>query len=337
MTPQHHPIDRSIVARNTRRAGFTLKELIVVFAIMILLMSLLLPVLSSVRGRARAAVCATNLKSIGEAFMTLRADRAGALTSTIAVQAWSAELLPYLGEKHQALQCTEGTTNAYQRMDLASFYLDWGTYGKVPLKEGEWMLKLSDEQVSTAKAMGKLVERATWRRTDTPPPPSYVPGANPKRYWFYCEDFYTDADWEDEYILVEETSNDTATLTFYKGGRSRKCDFGGPDGSLLINLQSQGSEKANVNAVPTSYGMNGIANDLATKRNAILVLDYYKMVADVAGATPQDDWTIDAPGNPFARHNGLLNMVMYDGSVKAEMSPLTIAPVGGALVTWWGK
>lgn len=60
--------------RNHGRAGFTLIELLVVVAIIAILISILLPALGRAKEAARAAVCAANMKSVGQAFSIYLAE-----------------------------------------------------------------------------------------------------------------------------------------------------------------------------------------------------------------------------------------------------------------------
>jgi prepilin-type N-terminal cleavage/methylation domain-containing protein/prepilin-type processing-associated H-X9-DG protein len=60
--------------RLTRSSGFTLIELLVVIAILSIVAALLFPVFAEVRGKARQAVCLSNLKQIGNALQMYLQD-----------------------------------------------------------------------------------------------------------------------------------------------------------------------------------------------------------------------------------------------------------------------
>jgi len=59
------------------RSAFTLVEILVVMGIILLLMALLVPSLSTARSHSKATACLTNLKSIGLAFEQYRNDNGG--------------------------------------------------------------------------------------------------------------------------------------------------------------------------------------------------------------------------------------------------------------------
>src|SRR5579864_6739269 len=61
-----------------RRSGFTLLELLLVIAIIVLLASILLPVVSKARESARRTACMNNLRQISQAVLAYVSDNDGA-------------------------------------------------------------------------------------------------------------------------------------------------------------------------------------------------------------------------------------------------------------------
>jgi prepilin-type N-terminal cleavage/methylation domain-containing protein/prepilin-type processing-associated H-X9-DG protein len=109
MTHPHSPLpnqqEKTLPCCGSSCAAFTLIEMLVVIAIMALLMSLLVPGLSSARGVAARMGCASNMKQIGTAFMAYTAEHEGRFPSSVAsgsgssykVIGWDDQLAPYDG------------------------------------------------------------------------------------------------------------------------------------------------------------------------------------------------------------------------------------------------
>ncbi|OQW96533.1 MAG: hypothetical protein BWK77_04340 [Verrucomicrobia bacterium A1] len=89
-------------------AGFTLVELLTVIAIIAILATLLVPVVSGSRERGRRAYCQNNLAQLGKG-LTMYADAnreyLPATTVDGSVSVWDMALLPYVGEATNLFRC----------------------------------------------------------------------------------------------------------------------------------------------------------------------------------------------------------------------------------------
>lgn len=107
-------MDHCHVERRAPRRAFTLIELLVVVAILALLMSILLPALGEARQQAKAAVCESNLRSLGIAVYMYAEQNRGWLPEwgfahgggeARAALAWLNTMAPEYGENRNILRC----------------------------------------------------------------------------------------------------------------------------------------------------------------------------------------------------------------------------------------
>ena len=91
----------------SRRGGFTLVELAIVIAVLVLLGAFFLPVLRNARDAAQQVQCATRLRAIGQAFIAYAADNDGHMVTTtasgISSYNWVFWRKPQLDINHSAL------------------------------------------------------------------------------------------------------------------------------------------------------------------------------------------------------------------------------------------
>ena len=88
-----------------KRKGFTLIELLTVISIISLLMAILIPTLSGVRQRARAAVCLSNLRQWGMVYKMYTDEFDGKLPRDYGEFAWYYPIRYYYGNDAKILFC----------------------------------------------------------------------------------------------------------------------------------------------------------------------------------------------------------------------------------------
>ena len=109
---------KGFVVAATRRESFTLIELLVVVAIIAVLVSVLLPALSSAQQSARSAICQSNLKQIGLGIVMYAEDNNDRLTRIYGLDSGSVprwyyfwQLRDYVGDDLRYFDCPTGLAN----------------------------------------------------------------------------------------------------------------------------------------------------------------------------------------------------------------------------------
>ena len=311
--------------KETDRRAFTLVELLVVIAIIILLIAILVPNMTGVLRWVRTHQCARNLKHICDAAASYRSN-----TGTFSAGAWPGIVLPILDDQAEVLICPEADVEEIIEgyspiVDLGQMRFSNGNIS--PLDEETFVAKLSGTQHAAARAQGLLSGAESANNWDPWP---YEPDENPHIYWLCYEDLRGgDLDYKDIMLKVTESGGASA-ITFWRGGvtgvGSQLEDFEmgivrtlgtWPDNNELVE-QTNIEPYTFLTGGTTTYGMNENVTRLGGGTSKILAVDFDMVVVDTdAGA-----WA----ANPvFARHDGKMNAVHMDGSVKL-MSPDDIDP-----------
>ena len=116
-----------------KRKGFALIELLTVISIISLLMAILIPTLSGVRQRARAAVCLSNLRQWGIVYKMYTDEFDGKLPRNYGLFAWYYPIRQYYSDTPELLVCpsakkpsdTKGKTGG---LPFGGTFLSWGRF-----------------------------------------------------------------------------------------------------------------------------------------------------------------------------------------------------------------
>jgi prepilin-type processing-associated H-X9-DG protein len=122
-------------------------------------------------------------------------------------------------------------------------------------------------------------------------------------------------------IIVGLSPDGTLTVNNPGGEAS---DHDNNRGLILISPFSLAEKLTGQAPVPKgSYGINNAAQFLGTadQSEKVLALEYKQLVANVVGVAAPDFW----PRECAPRHNGVLNVLFSDGSVR-DISPADIDP-----------
>ncbi|MFC1582430.1 type II secretion system protein [Planctomycetota bacterium] len=128
-----------------KKNGFSLIELLVVIAIIMLLVALLMPIVTSVRIRAKTAVCISNLRQLGVGLQVFTGDNKGQLPGN-----YYGPLPTWYCEVHENIILTPQTGSIFPYVLEAKVYL-------CPLDQsGNGRLSYSSPTVLRNKPYGQL-------------------------------------------------------------------------------------------------------------------------------------------------------------------------------------
>ena len=305
--------------KQTDHRGFTLVELLVVIAIIGLLIALFVPNMAGILQRFRTYQCQSNLRHIGEALAMHRGERLAGQRSAIIPESWMRDIRMCIDMPQETYICpqdadTHGVVAGYE--DLLRFEIIGHGYYNEFDEESPWMIKLSQTQYDDAD----LRERVTYD------PPTYVPDGNPHIYWWGLEDWHSegsDMDYEDIQIKVTENPNGTIRMDFVVGVGYNVNLVDMQDNIQWTKAQMGTSEPFDFDTGGrSSYGINVNVSKLEGATDKIVVVDYDAAVVDIG-----DEWESDPL---FARHDGRMNALQMDGSVKLR-DPQEIDPFGASV------
>jgi len=130
--------------------AFTIVELLVVIAIIAVLMSILVPALQSARVQAKAAICLTRLKAMGQA-MAMYAQEykdyvpRGTTVSSVPDDFWSVKFMPYVGGGRASgqlqwydIKTFDCPAFPYKEQTVDYIINNWDFTGKDPINGVEW-------------------------------------------------------------------------------------------------------------------------------------------------------------------------------------------------------
>lgn len=285
-----------------RGRGFTLAEVLTITAVIVIILSIILPNFNRSAVAVRSARCASRQHQLHVAYAT----RAAAERNTpIAPAYWPNYLYPYVHESQEVFMCPEA-----------------GALSELVFLPDVGFPELQGYSVQTSS--GYLIP------FDGSNPRCAMVASSDTVYELKFED-WTDYDWD---YVVQATRNPDNSITlcgyhptvtvFYHevlnasgepaGVPRTRCQ---PFTSACLDPRCTDLPAAPIGELINShFGMNGKADQFMKGQDGekILLLDYAKLTANVIAPGGSDDWTVWRA----QRHFGKVNTLRRDGSVTLE-------------------
>jgi len=307
------------------RNGFTLAEMMVVVAVIILLVAMLVPSFNAVYAIARQAQCANNLNQIRIGIASLKARDKISHTGALTVLGWRSQVSTYLANSQEVMLCPEGFSSQLSSDVLAD-------YGFRTCSGNTFLYNMP------------LAEGPACRKQNIT--------NNGNTYDLAFEDIRTasgqpsgDKDFNDVVVTIQITG-ETAKITLKSFSGGYHWSLIDPDENILMNDVGKSGPGAGAFYVITgmggkfSYGLNSVVNDFRPTDRKIMLMDYPNDILRITGTDEiHDNWMnwMEPDGlYKFARHRGRCNVAMADGSV-VPMYPKDIDPTDVELLEKYWK
>jgi prepilin-type N-terminal cleavage/methylation domain-containing protein len=327
-----------MINRPPTQRGFSIPEMLAVVAIIVIILSILLPNLSKSKAAAYDVMCKNNLHQLHAAYTARNADVRARTVDVIVPFNWPAQLMEYLGKDNRPYRC-EGVVHDASLSNSAN-NVSLKVYNAYP---GGYLYDMSMVAGPLCRQVDKNTTDATIDYLWSAYPgiaatiKSYRGNLPPNSYLLCFEDLRPDGgdkDFEDVIFQITEAA-DGVDVKFLYDGAGYQFDLVDGSGKVLwAQLDNGGQTKPGsvitIPGAPTSYGMT---NQAPAKfrtggKNVIFMLDYERSVANCAassGFDPWNDWLKDNNIERFARHWDKANCMFFDGGVRL-LDTFTINP-----------
>lgn len=323
------------------RRGFTIPEMLAVVAIIVIVLSILLPSFAKTKLVTHDALCKNNLHQIHMAYTSRNVDVKRQSVKQFQPFGWAGALSSYLnGEKSMyicqtGIDSTTGSTINNSGGDV--FLRVYNSYPNGYLYDMSMVAGPLTRQVD--KSTSDATIDALWSKY--PDIAATIKSLrnnlpNDSSYLLCFEDLRPDGgdlDFEDVIFQLSEEENGV-NIKFLYDGAGYQFDLVQSDGTVKWKqLDNGGQTKPGHNetfeGAPTDYGITDqITNRFHGGKNVIFMLDYERTVANCAGSSgidPWNDWLTPQGVERFARHWNKANCMFFDGGVRL-MDPVTIKP-----------